>query len=116
MRAPGDVTGRGGKAGDRRRWRALVPAIALLAGVLFATSAETAKGTDLRAGRTGELAQLIVAEERAVTDTTSQVTRLQGEVDTLERQAATRDQRVAAGRKASGPLGGGVGLAALHGP
>src|SRR5205823_10638445 len=116
MRALGDATGGGGNAGEQRRWRALVPAIALLAGVLFATSAETAKGTDLRAGRTGELAQLIVAEERTVTDATSQVTRLQAEVDALERQAATRDLRVAAERRASEPLEAAVGLAPLRGP
>jgi uncharacterized protein YlxW (UPF0749 family) len=116
MRALGDATARDGGAGERRRWRALVPAIALLAGVLFATSAETAKGTDLRSGRSGELAQLIVTEERTVTDVTSQVTRLQSEVDALERQAATRDQRVAAVQRASAPLEAAVGLAALHGP
>jgi uncharacterized protein YlxW (UPF0749 family) len=99
-----------------RRWRALVPAISLLAGVLFATSAETARGTDLRSGRRVELAQLIAAEERKVGDATSRVTRLQGEVDALEGQAATRDQRVAAVREATTPLEKGVGLAPLRGP
>jgi uncharacterized protein YlxW (UPF0749 family) len=101
---------------ERRRWRALVPAIALLAGVLFATSAETAQGTDLRSGRRVELAQLIAAEERAVGDTTSRVTRLQIEVDTLEKQAATRDQRVAGVREATAPVAAGVGLTPLRGP
>jgi uncharacterized protein YlxW (UPF0749 family) len=106
----------GRTAGARRRWRVLVPAIALLAGVLFATSAETARGTDLRSGRRVELAQLITAEERAVGEATARVTGLQAEVDGLERQAASRDQRVAAVRKSSAPLATGVGLSALRGP
>jgi uncharacterized protein YlxW (UPF0749 family) len=116
MRVPGGGVGRQGSAGERRRWRALVPAITLLAGVLFATSAETARGTDLRSGRRVELAQLIVAEERTVAAATDRVTRLQTEVDTLERQAATRDMRVAAVRTATAPLEAGVGLVPLRGP
>jgi uncharacterized protein YlxW (UPF0749 family) len=105
-----------GSAGERRRWRALVPAICLLAGVLFAASAETARGTDLRSGRRVELAQLIVAEERTVGEATGQVTRLQTEVDMLERQAATRDRRVAGVRSSTTPLAAGVGLTPLRGP
>ena len=50
----------------RRRLSALlVPLTALLAGLLFATSAETAQGTDLRADRRLQLSDLI-AEERVV--------------------------------------------------
>jgi hypothetical protein len=42
---------------SRRRnlWTALVPVVALLAGLLFATSGKTALGTDLRAGDSTEL-------------------------------------------------------------
>jgi uncharacterized protein YlxW (UPF0749 family) len=107
---------RGRDARERRPWRALVPAVTLLAGVLFATSAETARGTDLRSGRRVELAQLITAEERTVGAATHQATRLQVEVDTLERQAGARDQRVAAVRRTTAPLEGGVGLTPLRGP
>ena len=42
----------------RRRltpWDALVPVVALAAGLLFATSGQTARGTDLRAGEVTEL-------------------------------------------------------------
>jgi uncharacterized protein YlxW (UPF0749 family) len=100
----------------QRGWRALVPAIALLAGVLFATSAETARGTDLRSGRRSELAQLIVAQERSVGDVTDRVTALQSEVDGLERQAAGKDARVAAVRTATEPLEADVGLRPVRGP
>ena len=39
---------RGGTA-----WAALVPVVALAAGLLFATSSQTAQGTDLRGGEAG---------------------------------------------------------------
>ncbi len=42
--------------------RLLVPVVALLAGLLFATSASTAQGTDLRAGRRLELTELIAQQ------------------------------------------------------
>jgi uncharacterized protein YlxW (UPF0749 family) len=106
----------GGRLSRQRGWRMLVPAIALLAGVLFATSAETARGTDLRAGRRVELAQLIVSQERVVGDATRQVTTLQAQVDMLEKQAASRDARVAAVRTASDPLEAAVGLRPERGP
>lgn len=47
--------------------RLLVPVVACLAGLLFATSASTAQGTDLRAGRRLQLTELI-AQERAEVD------------------------------------------------
>ncbi len=111
--AAGEDTG--SKSGQRA-WRALVPVIALLAGVLFATSAETARGTDLRSGRRVELTQLITAQERAVGAATEQVRTLQGQVDGMEKQAAGRDSRVAAVRTAAAPLEVSVGLKPLRGP
>ena len=108
--------GSGGPGGRPRRvWRALVPAIALVAGVLFATSAETAQGTDLRAGRRLELAQLIAAEERSVGDATRWAMQLQGEVDGLQRQASARDGRVGSERSAGDRLGAYVGLRSIRG-
>ena len=90
---------RGSGGGSRRPvWRVLVPVIALAAGVLFATSAETAQGTDLRAGRRIELAQLISAQEQAVGESTKRAVTLQSEVDALEKDASTRDGRVGAVR------------------
>jgi uncharacterized protein YlxW (UPF0749 family) len=96
-------------------WRVLVPVIALAAGVLFATSAETAQGTDLRAGRRVELTQLISAQEKSVGDATKRAVTLQGEVDALEWEASTKDGRVGAVRTASERLENQVGLRALRG-
>ena len=50
----------------RRPWSALVPLTALAAGLLFATSASTAQGTDLRADRRLQLTELIAREGAAV--------------------------------------------------
>src|SRR5215212_2873773 len=108
--------GRASGASSRRPvWRALVPVIALAAGVLFATSAETARGTDLRAGRRVELTQLIAAQERAVGDATRRAVTLQAEVDALEKDASTKDGRIGAVRSGSNRLEGQVGLRPLRG-
>jgi len=107
---------KGGRTDRQWGWRVLVPAIALLAGVLFATSAETARGTDLRSGRRVELTQLIVARESSVGETTARVRALQAEVDELEKDAASRDGRVAAVRTSDGPLEREVGLRPARGP
>jgi uncharacterized protein YlxW (UPF0749 family) len=92
-----------------------VPVIALAAGVLFATSAETAQGTDLRAGRRVELTQLIAAQERAVTESNKQAVSLQNEVDALEKEASTKDSRVGVARTESQRLEDQVGLRPLRG-
>ena len=92
-----------------------MPVIALAAGVLFATSAETAKGTDLRAGRRVELTQLIAAQERSVGDATRRAVGLQAEVDVLEQEASTKDGRVGAVRAESDRLENQVGLRPIRG-
>ena len=96
-------------------WRVLVPVIALAAGVLFATSAETAQGTDLRAGRRIELTQLIAAQEQAVGESTKRAVTLQSEVDALEKDASARDGRVGAVRATSQRLEAQVGLRPMRG-
>ena len=83
--------------------------------MLFATSAETAQGTDLRAGRRIELTQLIAAQEQAVGESTKRAVTLQSEVDALEKDASTRDSRVGAVRGASQRLEAQVGLRPLRG-
>ncbi|MCU1691201.1 MAG: uncharacterized protein JWM64_292, partial [Frankiales bacterium] len=68
--------------------RALVPVVALLAGLLFATSASTAQGTDLRAGRRLQLTELI-GQERAEVDRQEQLAaRLRAQVEGATSSAA----------------------------
>jgi uncharacterized protein YlxW (UPF0749 family) len=111
----GSGAGGAGRGPSRRVWRALVPAIALVAGMLFATSAETAQGSDLRSGRRVELAQLVSAEERTVMDATRRVVTLQGDVDQLEKSASLGDARVGAARVEGDKLESYVGLRAVRG-
>ena len=72
-------------------WTALVPVVALAAGLLFATSGRTAQGTDLRAGEVTELSGLISQRETAIARQAGQLSDLQQQVERLTAQAATRD-------------------------
>jgi uncharacterized protein YlxW (UPF0749 family) len=103
------------KLGERG-WAGLVPVAFLLAGLLFGTSAETARGTDLRAARRADLASLITDTERKVTSYSDQVTALEDQVDVLDEAAAKYDGRVLAVRDRSAGLAGPVGLLPVHGP
>lgn len=105
---------------ERRRpsaWRALVVVAAALAGLLFATSAETARGFDLRgsAART-RLTDLIAAQQRAVDTLDATAARLRDDVEAGTAEAARGNSEVSALSKANDALGVPVGLAALRGP
>jgi uncharacterized protein YlxW (UPF0749 family) len=99
-----------------RAWVGLVPVACLLAGLLFGTSAETARGTDLRAARRPDLASLIADTERKVTGYSDRVTSLEDQVDALDEAGARNDGRVKAARDRAAALAGPVGLVQVHGP
>jgi len=95
--------------------RALVPLTALAAGLLFATSAETAQGTDLRSDRRLKLTELITREAQAVQRTERSANALQAEVDVLAAGLAAEDSRI--GRAAAADtLELSSGLTAVRGP
>jgi uncharacterized protein YlxW (UPF0749 family) len=97
-------------------WGTLVPVVALAAGLLFATSAHTAQGTDLRAGEITKLSELIGQRNSAVTRQAAQLADLQRQVQRLTKQAASRDGAVAAAA-ASGDAGAlSAALVPLTGP
>jgi uncharacterized protein YlxW (UPF0749 family) len=75
--------------------------VALAAGLLFATSGRTALGTDLRAGETTELTELIRQREAVMSRQSAQLSDLQSEVQRLTEQVATRDGAVAAASAAA---------------
>jgi len=77
-------------------WSVLVPVVALVAGLLFATSSRTALGTDLRAGESTELSGLIEQRDAAVARQQEELALLQHEVQHLTADAASRDGEVAA--------------------
>ena len=99
-----------------RAWRVLVPVTALLAGLLFATSAATAAGTDLRAGRRTQLTDLISAERRTLDGTERQAAALRADVARVQAAAAAGNSRVAAERARGELVAPQAGLVAVTGP
>ena len=85
----------------RRPWTLLVPLTALGAGLLFATSASTAQGTDLRADRRLQLTELIARERQAVQRTEQTAAQLRASVD--EEAARVAEQAARVGREAAPP-------------
>jgi uncharacterized protein YlxW (UPF0749 family) len=93
-----------------------VPIVILGAGVLFATSAETARGTDLRAGRRLELTQLISDRNHQVRSSEARAAGLRAEVEQNTRDRAGADARVAEAQGAADALRGIAGMSAVRGP
>ena len=99
-----------------RLWRLAVPAVAVLAGLLFAATARAAGGTDLRGGDRSDLPGLIRAEQERAASADAQVRALRAELDELTRTVARRDTRVAVAREEAAAHAGGAGLETLRGP
>jgi uncharacterized protein YlxW (UPF0749 family) len=97
-------------------WTVLVPVVALAAGLLFATSGRTALGTDLRAGDTTELTELIRQREAVMARQNAQLSDLQREVQRLTEQVASRDGAVAAASAAADAGAMSAALVPLTGP
>ena len=97
-------------------WGALVPVVALLAGVLFATSGRTAQGTDLRGGEVTELSGLIDQRNEVIADQQDQLGDLQRQVERLTEQAASRNTDVAAAQSAGDAGALSAALVPLTGP
>ena len=97
------------------RWSLLVPVVGVAAGLLFATSAQTARGTDLRASGT-DLADVIRAQARVVQNRTQAVQALRDQVERLTTQSASGNTRIGALQKQSAALAPEVGTAAVRGP
>ncbi len=97
-------------------WSALVTLVALVAGLLFATSARTARGTDLRGGRRVRLAELILQEQRRLAALDREAGTLRRAVDRVTATAAERNSGVRASREAGDRLLGPAGLSAVEGP
>jgi uncharacterized protein YlxW (UPF0749 family) len=92
-----------------------VPVVALAAGLLFATSSQTAQGTDLRGGETTELAALIGARKDVLAGQEEELAALQARAQALTDQEATRNGAVAAAQAAGAGGALSAGLVALTG-
>jgi uncharacterized protein YlxW (UPF0749 family) len=100
----------------RLGWRVLVPVTALLAGLLFSTSASTAQGTDLRPGRFSQLTDLISAAQDRVAAQERTAAALREEVAQATRRAATGSSTVAAETQRADALEPAAGLRPVQGP
>jgi uncharacterized protein YlxW (UPF0749 family) len=100
----------------RRAWRLLVPVTALGAGLMFATSASTAQGTDLRGGRFSQLTELIHQGAEDVSEVENQAAALRADVARAGQVAASSSSTVAAERARSDALAAPAGLSAVTGP
>jgi uncharacterized protein YlxW (UPF0749 family) len=97
-------------------WRALVPVVALLAGLLAATTASTARGTDLRSAGRSNLTDLIRQTEARAAQDNRLVRQLQAEVAAATDRLAQADERIAAIKARAQPLLMPAGLVAMTGP
>jgi uncharacterized protein YlxW (UPF0749 family) len=100
----------------RTAWQLLVPVVALLAGLLAVTTAHTARGTDLRASGSTDVADLIRKAETKVAASDARVKQLQSDVAGSTDQLAQSDARIAAIKSAAQPLQQPAGLIAMTGP
>jgi uncharacterized protein YlxW (UPF0749 family) len=99
-----------------RGWGLLVPVAFAMAGILFATSAEVSRGTNLRSADGVDLVDLIRSQQHRVEVSTVAVQALQRQVDALTGPAAQGDTRVAALNRRSAKLAVDAGTAAVKGP
>jgi len=97
-------------------WRLLVPAVALFAGLLLATSAETAQGTDLRSGGSMQLDQLVVQRNAQLSGQTRSLARLRARVDAQAKAQAGGNAGVRAAQRRAQQLTPAAGLQAQTGP
>ena len=100
----------------RQVWRLAVVVVFAAAGAMFAVSAKTAAGTDLRADQRTSLADLIRSQEHKLATAQRQVNRLTAEVDAGTTGVAGSDRRVAAAQEQAATFGAAVGLGAVRGP
>jgi uncharacterized protein YlxW (UPF0749 family) len=97
-------------------WRSLVVLVAAFAGLLFAASAHTARGTDLRSTGRSRVTELIAAQQRRVASLDATAARLRAEVDRETAGAAKGNRTIRELGAANDELGVPVGLSALTGP
>jgi uncharacterized protein YlxW (UPF0749 family) len=96
-------------------WSFLVPVVALVAGLLFTTSARTARGTALRDDRTPALSSLIADRNRQIEQQQAQDDALRRQVDALTQQVGGADQDTASAGRQADDTKPAAGLTKVHG-
>lgn len=100
----------------RNAWSALVPLIALAAGLLFTTTARTADGTSLREDRRPKLAEVVNEERDRVTASQERARDLADAVKTQTDALARTDGPIRAESERAEQLEPAAGFTAVHGP
>ncbi len=97
-------------------WSVLVPAVCLVAGFGFATSAHDAHGTELRAPAGVDLVDVVRSAQARVHSEDGTVRSLQAQIDAATAAAGSSNYDVRAAQTQVQPLRAPGGLTALHGP
>jgi len=97
-------------------WAAVVPLVAVGAGLMFATSAHTSQGSDLRSSGHAGLVDVVRAQDRVVRERAASVQQLQREVDALTAGTAPGSAEVARLRAEAARLSQAAGAQAVTGP
>ena len=97
-------------------WKLLVPLTGAVAGMLLATSAVTARGTDLRSSRSLDVTQLIQRQQRTLAGLTREERALRARISAATALAAVGNRRVRAARAAADRLSASAGLTGVTGP
>jgi uncharacterized protein YlxW (UPF0749 family) len=103
-------------ASGRSRWVWGVPVVLAVGGLLMATSAQTARGTDLRSERRTDLADLVRAQESRAEAAQRTVQQLRSDIDRLTAEQGRANAPVAQARASGAALAPAVGLTAMSGP
>jgi uncharacterized protein YlxW (UPF0749 family) len=106
----------GGRPWWRSGWAAFVPLVAITAGLLFATSAQTSQGTDLRSSGRSDMIDVVRAQNRVVRLRAATVQQLQAEVDALTARAVPGNDAVSRLGARATSLAPIVGSQAVTGP
>ena len=96
-------------------WKLLVPVTGAVAGMLLATSAVTARGTDLRASRSLDVTQLIQRQQRTLAGLTRDERALRARISAATALAAVGNRRVRSARAAGDRLLAAAGLTRVSG-
>jgi len=99
-----------------RAWRYGVPLAALLAGLMFATSATLSRGFDLRVTGRDDVNSLVNRQQRSVITQGAQLAALQRKLQAATSQAAKTDTRVAQARDEADAFADAAGLEPVSGP
>jgi uncharacterized protein YlxW (UPF0749 family) len=104
------------RAGSRGGWSIGVPVIALAAGLLFTTSANTAQGIPLRDDRRLELTELIVERQLRVGEAEAALAPLEARVEDLTEEMAGGDTPVREQRERADSYRAAAGFTEVEGP